>query len=193
MAADHDRPVVEVPSSDGSSTILFCGSQLDRRPESSEMDQVQQPCPRHASAPGRWCRRGAARSVDRRVAGTRSNGAVTSPEAALRRSSSSWSTRLRWVRTMTTTPETTSAVASRIPSVSSSRAGASGEELRQPRRGACSRSRDGADQRLVMSVELAAQVADVRLDHVVVAVEVVLPHVVEICCLESTLSELSSR
>ena len=52
---------------------------------------------------------------------------------------------------------------------------------------------NGPNQSVVVAVELAPQVADVRLDNVVVAVEVVLPYMVENLLLESTRSALSSR
>src|SRR5205814_10322899 len=99
---------------------------------------------------------------------------------AVCRSLSSCSTRLVRVRTMTIAPETSSAVASRIPSVSSSRA----RSVSRSVSGSLGAQRvaeaaDGSYQRVVVCVEFATQIADVRLDHVVVAVEVVLPHVVE--------------
>src|SRR3954464_3612801 len=81
---------------------------------------------------------------------------------------------------MTTAPETISAVASSIPSVSSSRARSVTRRV-SGSRGAqrVAEAADRPDQGLVVGVELAPQIADVRLDHVVVAVEVVLPHVIE--------------
>src|SRR5688500_8773379 len=114
----------------------------------------------------------------------------SSERDALWRSSSSCCTRLARVIPTTSAPDTTSAIASKAPSRMSSRARRVMSVGRNEAKGKAGRSgglgakrvakpSNRPDQLVVPGVQLAAQVADVRLDDVVVAVEVVLPHVVE--------------
>src|SRR5688572_8858396 len=88
------------------------------------------------------------------------------------------------VRPTTSPPVTTRAHASRAPSESRRRARSVMTAAGARSSGSLGAQRvaeaaHGPDQLLVARIELSAQVADVRLDHVVVAVEVVLPDVVE--------------
>src|SRR3990170_4935056 len=103
-------------------------------------------------------------------------GGDTSATRAVRRSLSSSLSRLARVMPTTSPPDTSSAVASRAESASSSRARrVTCPGARSARLGAqgVAEPAHGPDQLVVAGVELAAQVADVRLDDVVVTVEVV--------------------